>query len=406
MWPISAVTLEALRYSRTFVSTIDVFQVDRFNTLSRVLDDVPVVSGSVACDRTQNIRRTLTCEIVLEYPNNGYTNLINTSNTRLQVWRGPSFAYGTEKIPIGVFRVDSIDQVNQGSLSISAAGLEAYVAENRFIAPYLPPKGKASAEIASLIEQSVPGSAKILNTCTREYLLAKRTPWAQERWDAIEEIAEALVADVYCRPDGRFIICDSPSLAFSPIQWIVDEGPNGVAVELNRTQSREQVYNAVVASGQSGDAGIPVASAVAYDLNPNSPTYWHGGFGHVPRFYESQFLTTNDQCLAMAENMLGEATALNKTLTFSAIPNPALEPGDAVMVAMLDGTYEKHILQSFAIPLDNSGWEAQTLASKKSQDEGAEAQALGVPMIAQFMSENYVINRDRARLPALGAIHA
>jgi hypothetical protein len=405
MWPISTGFLEALRYSSVFVSVMDVFQVDKFGTLSRKLSDIPIISGSVACDRTSNTRRTLSCEVILEWPNDGYTDLINSDNTRLQVWRGIKFAGKVEKVPIGVFRVDSVEQTNKSSLGISASGLEIYAAEDRFISPYLPPtRGKATAEIAALIEQAVPGSATVINKATREYVLQKQTPWAVERWDAIEEMAEALIADVYCGPDGVFVIADSPDLVYSPVQWVVDEGPRGVLVDLSRTQSREQVYNAVVASGQSNQSGITVASAVAYDLDTNSPTYWHGGFGHVPKFFASQFLYTNAQCLAVAQDMLAEAKAANKTLTFSTVPNPALEPGDAVMVAMLDGTFEKHILQSFVIPLDNAGWQAQTLARKKTDDDAVSATAM--PMIAEFLSDNVITASHRARIPDLKTIDA
>jgi hypothetical protein len=51
-------------------------------------------------------------------------------------------------------------------------------------------------------------------------------------------------------------------------------------------------------------------------------------------------------------------------LDFSAIPNPALEPDDAVQVSMLDGTFETHLITSMSIPLGLGAWTADTLSNK------------------------------------------
>lgn len=399
MWsPLTPQFLEALRYSHTFVSTMDVFNVGNDGLPQRVLSNVPVVDGAISCDRKSNTRRTLSAEVILEWPNDGYTNLVNSTNTRVQVWRGIQFADRVEKVPVGVFRIDSVEQRNKSSLSLTGTGLEIYVQENRFVAPYLPPYGRlATLEIKALIEESIPFVNVVIKN-TSDYKVRKTTPWVRERWDAISELADAIVADVYCRPDGSFIIEDQPSLQYSPIQWVMDEGPRGVLVEVSQSRTRAGVYNAVTAQGTTNDTGIPVAAWTAYDLIPSSPTYWNGGFGHVPRFYESEFLYTNAQCKNVAESMLSEAHALDRTITFSSIPNPALEPGDAVMVAMLDGTFEKHVLQSFSIPLAGGGWQAATMALKADDDSGATMKA-EMPAIARYLSDNVISREDMLRIP-------
>jgi hypothetical protein len=302
-------------------------------------------------------------------------------------------------VPIGVFRVDSVVQANKGALVLAGSSLEILVIEDRFITPYTPTYGgSAVSEISKLIQQSTANAAVRVKT-TSNYAIRTRTPWARERWDAIDDLAEGIAADVYAAPDGSFVISDQPSLLFSPTQWVVDEGPRGVLIEVTNSQSRERVYNAVVASGQSNDTAVPPVSAAVYDLDPKSPTYWHGGFGHVPKFYESQFLYTAQQCQLVANGQLAEARGLNKTLSFNAIPNPALEPGDAVMVALLDGTFEKHILQSFNIPLAGGDWSAETLAVKAADSEVG---ALGaVPMIANFLSENRINALHSRRIPLM-----
>jgi hypothetical protein len=396
VWPVSKKFLEALRYGHVISSSMDVYLTDNHNVPYLAYRDAPLISGSVTCSRKSNTRRTLTAEVIIPLEEAGPTSIINSTNCRVQVWQGIEFAGGVERVPIGVFRVNSSSQTDEGAFSITGASLEIAVIEDRFLQPYQPAYGRlATQEIAGLIQQSTNG-ATVINRTTSDYKVRKTSPWERERWDAIQDLAEAIVADVYCGPDGNFYITDTPSLMYSPVVWVVDEGPRGVLIGISNDEDRSGAYNAVVAAGSSSDSSVPAVSAVAYDLDPMSPTYWNGGFGHVPKFYTSQFLYTVAQCQAVADGQLITSRGQNKTMKFTAVPNPALEPGDVVMVSRLDGSYERHILEGFTIPLGEGDWTADTTAAEpQDTDSGDDTSGLGDAMSLNAMSLS-----DAKRMPS------
>jgi hypothetical protein len=157
---------------------------------------------------------------------------------------------------------------------------------------------------------------------------------------------------MYWNHRGELAITALPSTS-NPV-YEVNQGASGVLVQGStaRSLSRENVYNAVVASGEAADQQPPVQAAVV-DGDPTSPTYWFGRFGQVPMFYTSQFLTTVDQCTAAATGLLYRNTGLPYSINFGVVPNPALEPFDPVTVAYSrrDGA-EIHVLKTITVPLD------------------------------------------------------
>jgi hypothetical protein len=75
-------------------------------------------------------------------------------------------------------------------------------------------------------------------------------------------------------------------------------------------------------------------------------------------------LTTKEMCQAKARILLNELRAQTRSVSFNAIPNPLLEPGDVVIIDMLDGTTEKHMLGSLTIPVGLGDWSGTTIVAK------------------------------------------
>ncbi|MFD0384699.1 hypothetical protein ACFQ2B_27990 [Streptomyces stramineus] len=117
----------------------------------------------------------------------------------------------------------------------------------------------------------------------------------------------------------------------------------------------DKVFNGVLAKGENSEASVAPVSALVVDNDPTSPTYWSGPFGHRPMFYSSATLTTTAACTAAATLKLRAAMAPNAAADISALPNPALEPGDVIRVLYPDGSKELHQVQSFTVPLDVGG---------------------------------------------------
>jgi len=143
--------------------------------------------------------------------------------------------------------------------------------------------------------------------------------------------------------------------------WLVDTGDTGVMVEAEEALDRTGVYNGVLVQGQNTAADLPV-SALAYDSDPTSPTVWGGYFGRVVRVEQSSAVATTTQAQASAESLLDRRLGLTRSITLSIAPNPALEAGDVIDVAFVDGRRERHVIDAVTIELGPEG--AQRLTTR------------------------------------------
>lgn len=365
MLPLGSQYTDVFQNSYQVLCTLDLYIGDTLLT-----QDVPITQGTVTASRAQQARRSLSCEIPIE----PWRDVpLDVYSSRVQVWMGFAVYSSFVRVPLGVFRVDSLSRTDYGVLSVTGSSLEAYVIEHRFEAPRTPTKGISTVTaISTLIHESLPEVDVTVDDDVVDRAVSASAPWERERWDAIDALADSIDASVYCDPSGVFVIRKRPSLTGTQAVWKVREGEGGVLVSASVSNSREKVYNAVVAMGQSSDADVPPVYAVAYDLNPESATYWGGPFGKKPKFYSSQLLVTKAQCLATATSMLVDATAHDRTIDFSAVPNPTIEPDDIVQVSTLDGMTENHLITELTMPLGGGLWAAKTL-STKADTESPEA---------------------------------
>ena len=123
----------------------------------------------------------------------------------------------------------------------------------------------------------------------------------------------------------------------------------------------------MVASHQSSDD--VTISAVAFDDDPESATYYGGPFGKRILVLEPDpLLTTRDMCRAKAELTLERRRYPERELDLTFLPNPALEPDDVVQITMLDGTVENHLIRSLNFPLSAGTWTAATISTAVADD--------------------------------------
>jgi Domain of unknown function (DUF5047) len=351
--------LDLFRYSRR-VST----RFDLYTGGTLVVRDILITDGSIKASRKDNARRTLSATIAMQP---WETLPIDVYSSRIMVWLGLELDVHTPRlIPAGFFRVNTINRDQVKSFGIEGTSFEAYVIDDKFFAPRKPPTGTSTiAAIQTLIRESFAGAVFVI-TATHDKAIAMTAPWERERWEAVTSLADSIAAEVYCDTLGQFVIRDAPS--FDPAKqvpvWAVNAGPNGVLVTENMIDTRAAVYNAVVVTASSSGADAPVVWAVAQDTEPTSMTRWSGPYGHAVQHYSNANITTLAQCQQISVNMLDEATAVNHSVDFSMVPNPALEPDDVVVLTHLDGTKVNHIIDSLDIPLGLGEWTATTAVNK------------------------------------------
>ncbi|MFC3231858.1 DUF5047 domain-containing protein [Streptomyces nitrosporeus] len=336
------------------------------------MTDLPITDGSVTVDRGSRIRRTLSLTVSdPKFLPWAELDPLAVYGQRLVVSRGIRFAGGqVESVPLGTFRINEPSgDTLYGPVTLTGHSSECHIIDDKFLVP-TSTRGYTTCVTAMeyLIRQTLPDAVIVNATAGSRNPSCAIATWntGADRWDAVQQIALAMQAEIYVDALDRFVIADIPDPVTAPIVWDIAEGEGGTLMSASRSMSRTAVYNAVVASGENTASGSAPVSAVVYDTNPLSPTRWGGPFGRVPKYISSALWTTVGACQAAATYALAEATARNVQLSISAIPNAALEAGDCVRVSHT-GHKEKAIVQSLTVPLTAEGSSSLTLRGGKEE---------------------------------------
>jgi len=172
--------------------------------------------------------------------------------------------------------------------------------------------------------------------------------FSQNRAEALQVLALAAGCEQYFSPEGDYVFAP-PAGQTEPV-WMVDAAAHGVMVGADESLSRTGVFNGVLFQGQNAASDAPVAALVVDD-DPASPTRWGGPLGKVARIEQSSAVQTPEQAAIAAETLLARRLTLQRSLTVSAAPNPALEAGDVISVLFPDGRLERHLIDTVRLGL-------------------------------------------------------
>jgi hypothetical protein len=351
--PVSAAFLATIRGSHT--ATVRARVVETFQTGTNPTGtEVSVVGGSARIDGTADIRSTadLTVDGTGMWPAR-VDDLLAPYGNEIYIERGVAYGNGTtEWCSLGYFRIQAPEQnrPEQGPIRIEARDRMAGIIDGRLLEPR---QFEAAATygdvVTALITEVYPAATIQWDDGSDLDPLGRQVICEEDRHGFLKELVTGLGKIWHWDHRGILVIQDPPDPT-APV-WDVTAGAGGVLVEASRALTRERVYNAVVALGEATDTETP-SRGVAFDDNPESPTYFAGRFGPVPRFYASPFLTTDTQATTAAAAILRQQLGLPYNVDLAAIPNPALEPADPVRVRFsASGSVETHIIQSVTIPL-------------------------------------------------------
>ncbi|MFD4234303.1 DUF5047 domain-containing protein [Streptomyces sp. NPDC058542] len=336
------------------------------------IPDVPVTDGAVTVDRGSKVRRTLSMTVAdPKYLPWGALDPLAVYGQKLIVSRGIRYAGGqSESVPLGTFRINEPQgDTLYGPVTLTGQSSECYIIDDKFMVPTSTRGyGTCVQAMEYLIRQTLPDAAIVNQTAGSRNPACAIATWdtGADRWDAVQQVALSMQAEIYVDALDRFVIADIPDVSTAAVVWDIAEGEGGTLMSAARAMSRTAVYNAVVASGENTASGGAPASAVAYDTDPSSPTRWSGPFGHVPKYISSALWTSTGACQAAADYALFDATARNVQLSIAAIPNPALEAGDCLRISHTSRK-ELAIAQSFTVPLTAEGSSSLTLRGGKEE---------------------------------------
>lgn len=181
--------------------------------------------------------------------------------------------------------------------------------------------------------------------------LPSGTTFDYERWSLIQTCGEALGADIYFDVNGicqvKAVPAITPLTKGSDAVWTIAVGTNMMSAP--RSVSKEGVYNAVSVFGVVPTDQSPQPRGGAVDQDPNSETYFYGPFGQSVLRVNNPLLMDVGSCNASAAAILANSTGISRSLTLTALPNPALETGDLILAIFTDGSKELHLVDSFTL---------------------------------------------------------
>jgi hypothetical protein len=367
MWPASGPFLDALPYSQSIVTKVEAWRA------GQLLGLIDISEGHVDVTARNRVRRT--CELVV--PSTLWpvepTDMLAPYGTYLRCYRGIDLGSGPEYVPVfhgRVQTVDDRDQFGDAGIDVHAVDLMADVNDARFESPRAGPTGTSIiSAITTLITEAVPDAGIVVDSgVDTTSVVPSGMLWDQDRGKAIDDLAQAIGAEVFAGPDGGFRIRNVPTID-DPAVWSVAEGVAGTLVTAGRSLSREGVYNVVVTVVERANGDLPLRF-VAADSNPTSPTYVGGVFGRVPRFLRNPLVTSTWQAEAAGLALLARSIGATRTRTVSCVPNPCLDAGDVLSV-VAGGVTETHIADTLTLPLHADGG-AMTIGTRSTKPDAGD----------------------------------
>ena len=330
---------------------------------STIDQSLPVTDGSVTGSRQQAVRRTL--DLTVTETNTAARKALWEALTKpgmeLKAYRGVVHLDGSiDESPVGVFLVRQPKFGTDGRISMSGCpDLMQRVIDARFEAPRTARSGFTMAQqVESLLREVVPRLA--FRDELRNGTAMPSATWERDRVDAVAQVAIAAGGEVWVDPSGAFVL-GRPAGFADRAKWKFNTRNGGIA-SAQAEVDWASVYNIVVATGERSDGTAPF-SATARDTDPASVTYWRGAMGPKPRFYASPLLTSTAACQRAAETILLRSIGARRSLSVESVANPWMDVADRVDVTLLDeGISERHIIDSFRLPLFSAGMSFTTRA--------------------------------------------
>lgn len=302
-----------------------------------------VVSGSIHCDRTAAFRRSVSDLTIVDDTGglvpttaSDYFSAVSGNELRLSV--GMIVDGAKEYVVQGIFGLAGAktEDTREG-LTIT---LTAYDRARRYSrAQRVTPK-VFDASLATPIRDAILSTLQDVNptlTISHDspgYLTPSQVcNTGDDPWEFCRKLAESMGYELFFDRVGNCILQKVPDPNDATVlpAWTYSEGTSATLLDAGRDQSNEQIFNGVVVTGMNPSIGSPVR-VVVWDDNPASPTYWLGPYGKVPDFYQSDKIGTVDQATAAGVGRLNELKGLTEQVTFSIVPNPAMEPADVVQL--------------------------------------------------------------------------
>lgn len=358
MWDFSAAARAALAGDHTAAIRVEVWQA---GTAVYALE---VLSGSVSVDADRTVRRNLACRLVDptgQLSRGDVDDLLNPYDCEIAPFRGVLLPGGEELAAQGVFGLTS-RSVSDGpdGLVIDLAGQDRAMGYQGPMASALAVPGGTPVEVAirRLLASRNPGvtlqSLDTGFTCGPLLYPPDIDVWAQA-----QQLAVSVGARVFHDRTGQAVLAGTGPASGVPAASFA-EG-DGRLLTVNRTEDSDTIRNVVIAESTNG-----LIRAVVEDSDPTSPTYAGGRYGRRPVTLVSQHFGSVEQAQQAAAARLAYELGRSETVTFTAVPDPALDVEELVTVHRLRVGLDHRGLLTSSIQLPLAADEAMRVGCRRS----------------------------------------
>lgn len=328
-----------------------VVRVEIWDGDTRLIDDLPYLGGSVNASLTNRVTRNLNLTLPEDlYPYDDDDPLSPAGN-EIHVYRGVRYGNDLEVVfPVFKGKIESVEMSGEGTAELEAADYAQLIEDAEFVRPYNSSVGVGVyQQFQELVLDAVPGAA--FGPSDDFWQPMPALTWETDRGAALDEVGATAGAFWYALADGRYVLRRVPwTVAGAPALTLTD-GPGGIIHDALPRKTREGVYNSVTAVGERTDGTDPVYG-VAEDIYPGSPTYVNGKFGRKHKLLRVQAASSQQAAVSAARAYLRRAKALAFTWSWSQVPDPAMELGEVVGLAVRGRTGIIQVVSGFNIPLD------------------------------------------------------
>ncbi len=302
-------------------------------------DNLPVEGGKEDVDRSSNVPERVTFTVPVRAGGVDYTpsdllSPLAANGQLIRVSLGIEIGFEEIEWMQRGWYVITESEVRGDAVEVEAAGLLWKIDEARLVSP-LQPSGTFKSTIQALIE---PALTVEFDPSLIDRAVPASVNYDEDRLGALQTTLDAWPATAEVTADGYLLVSPVGDPSTSVVS--LSTGPGGTVIKKVGKSTRDGVYNAVVAEGQTADGNV--VRGVAYDLN--GPKRSGGPFNElpVPLFFSSPLITTQAQANAAANSrMLTLKRSLSFTYDVTMVPHPALQAGDRVTLEGEDGVIEK-----------------------------------------------------------------
>ena len=289
----------------------------------RFLGLVPFTSGSITWSKSRDVMGSLELEVppmvdgVSWVPGNDPQHPLAKFGQELTVDITVTDPVSglSEDFQMGRFVIQDWEETDD--VQVSAQSMMKRVEDDRFLAPL---STRKNALLAVEARRLVTASLGVRIDPDLPVRACPDMSWDESRIDSVNEVADAWPARVRESRDGTIqFLAPLPEIPEPELR--LTDGEGGTLVSAPTSDSREGIYNVVVARGQETTTdGTPSFQAVARQTV--GPLSVDGPYGVVPRFFSSPLITRQSMANASARTMLRSSIVSAAVIKGTCAPDP------------------------------------------------------------------------------------